>query len=69
MPKDGRGRSRTKSGNATIAFTVREGHAVNRRTILGDGECFARGLGDVPFPANDVGTDVNYTLRFDARVE
>ena len=70
LPKDPRGRVRAhKSGTATITFTVREGHAVNRQNVMGDGECFARGLGDIPFEARDVGTDVNYTLRFDSSVD
>jgi hypothetical protein len=67
VPRDGRGRARARAtaGSAIIAFTVREGRAVNRRNVGGDGECFSRAMGDVPFPRNDVGTDVTYTLRFD----
>lgn len=70
LAKDPRNRSRSrKAGMAVVTFTVREGKAVNRRNTAGDGECFARGLGDVPFKAEDVGTDVKYTFRYDSSAD
>jgi eukaryotic-like serine/threonine-protein kinase len=71
----------SRAGSATIAFTVREGRATNRRveyssssgakTVRGrdareaTDECISRALGDVTFPSFNEGTYVTYTLRWD----